>query len=149
MKRKIIPYKPYLKEYAKKLRKNMTLSEVLLWNNLKNKRMLNYDFDRQTPVDKYIVDFYCKDLLLAIEIDGYSHSYYETIKNDKLKRLKLTNYGIRIIRFTDEMVKKHMDEVLHQIQKTIEEIEKNVDTQKQPTPDPSKEGNLIIPPSKY
>ena len=42
-----------------------------------------------------------------------------------------------------------MDEVLHQIQKTIEEIEKNVDTQKQPTPDPSKEGNLIIPPSKY
>ena len=48
----------------------MTLSEVLLWKSIKGKQMLGYDFDRQRPIDNYIVDFYCKDLKLAIEIDG-------------------------------------------------------------------------------
>jgi very-short-patch-repair endonuclease len=48
----------------------MTLSEVLLWNELKSKQVLGYDFDRQRPIDNYIVDFYCKDLQLVIEIDG-------------------------------------------------------------------------------
>ncbi len=59
-KRKIIPYNPELKDLASQLRKNMTLSEVLLWIELKNKQMLGYDFDRQIPIGDYIVDFYCK-----------------------------------------------------------------------------------------
>lgn len=52
----------------------MTFSEVLLWNELKQKKMLEMDFDRQRPVINYIVDFYCKDLMLAIEVDGGSHN---------------------------------------------------------------------------
>jgi hypothetical protein len=60
MKRKIIPYNPKLKPLAKKLREKMTLSEVLLWNELKSKKMHGFDFDRQRPIDNYIVDFYCK-----------------------------------------------------------------------------------------
>jgi very-short-patch-repair endonuclease len=68
--RKIIPYDPKLEPLAKALRKNMTLSKVLLWKKIKNRNMLGYDFDRQRPIDQYIVDFYCKDLMLAIEIDG-------------------------------------------------------------------------------
>ncbi|MBR0569562.1 DUF559 domain-containing protein [Microvirga sp. STS03] len=75
MKRQIISYKPYLKELAKQLRQNSTLSEVLLWNELKNKQILGYDFDRQKPIDSFIVDFYCKELSLAIEVDGDSHDY--------------------------------------------------------------------------
>jgi len=67
MKRKIIPYDPKLKVLAKKLRHNMTFSEVVLWNELKSGQMMEYDFDRQRPILKYIVDFYCKDVLLAIE----------------------------------------------------------------------------------
>jgi very-short-patch-repair endonuclease len=63
MKRKIIPYNPKLKELARKLRKDMTLSEVLLWQELKSRQMMGYDFDRQRPIDNYIVDFYCKDLM--------------------------------------------------------------------------------------
>ena len=51
--RKIIPYNPCLKPLAKKLRQNMTLAEVLLWDELKQKRMLTYDFDRQHPIDEY------------------------------------------------------------------------------------------------
>jgi len=85
MRRKILPYNPKLKPLAKALRKNMTLAEVLLWNKLKQKQMLKYDFDRQRPIDNYIVDFYCKDLMLAIEIDGSSHEFEEVIKNDEQK----------------------------------------------------------------
>ncbi|MGI9542140.1 MAG: endonuclease domain-containing protein, partial [Cyclobacteriaceae bacterium] len=70
--RKIIPYNPKLKAIAKMLRKNMTLSEVLLWNELKQKQMLGHDFDRQRPINIFVVDFYCKDLRLAIEVDGDS-----------------------------------------------------------------------------
>lgn len=51
----------------------MTFGEVLLWQELRNKQFMGYDFDRQRPIGNYIVDFYCKDLFLAIEIDGLSH----------------------------------------------------------------------------
>ena len=81
MRRKIIPYNPKLKEYARKLRKNSTFTEIMLWNYLKGKQMKGFDFDRQRPIDKYIVDFYCKDLQLAIEVDGESH--YGNEKADK------------------------------------------------------------------
>ena len=71
--RRIIPYNPKLKKYARKLRKNSTFTEILLWNNLKRGQVKGFDFDRQRPIDNYIVDFYCKDLKLAIEVDGESH----------------------------------------------------------------------------
>jgi hypothetical protein len=68
MKRTIVPYNPHVKELAKKLRRNMRFSEVKLWNEIKNGQMMDYDFDRQRPIGSYIVDFYCKDLKLALEI---------------------------------------------------------------------------------
>lgn len=71
--RKIIPYNPKLKEFARKLRNESTFTEIMVWNYLKKKQMRGYDFDRQRPIDNYIVDFYCKNLQLAIEIDGESH----------------------------------------------------------------------------
>jgi very-short-patch-repair endonuclease len=67
MRRKIIPYNHKLKQLARNLRNNSTLAEVLLWRELKGKQVRGYDFHRQKPIDKYIVDFYCPDLLLAIE----------------------------------------------------------------------------------
>jgi very-short-patch-repair endonuclease len=60
MKRAIIPYNQYLKELAKKLRRNMTYSEVMLWNEIKNGKLKGYDFDRQRPIGNYIVDFTVK-----------------------------------------------------------------------------------------
>jgi very-short-patch-repair endonuclease len=73
--KKIIPYNPNLKEIAKQLRKNSTPSEILLWRYLKGKQMFCYDFDRQKPIDNFIVDFFCNELTLAIEIDGDTHNY--------------------------------------------------------------------------
>ena len=61
----------------------MTLSEVLLWNELKQKKILGFDFDRQRPIDECIVDFYCKELMLAIEIDGASHNFEDAHSGDK------------------------------------------------------------------
>jgi len=141
MKRKILPYNPILKDLAKKLRNNMTLSEVLLWNELKQKKMLNMDFDRQRPILNYIVDFYCKDLMLAIEVDGDSHN--NKYEQDKARQQELENKGVRFLRFDDLEVKKDMCNVLREIENWIQkELSVNgfVGREK-PTPNPSKDGN--------
>lgn len=121
MKHKIIPYNSELKELAKQLRQNMTLAEVLLWKKLRNKQMLGYDFDRQKPLDNYIVDFYCRELMLAIEIDGASHNNEDVYNNDLQRQKELEKLGIRFLRFNDAEVKKSMSEVLRIIQYWIEE----------------------------
>jgi len=117
MKKQIIPYKPYLKELAKQLRQNSTLSEVLLWNELKNRKLLGYDFDRQKPIDSFIVDFYCKDLLLAIEMDGDSHDY--SFDEDTRRQVTLEKLGVRFLRFDDYEVKRELSNVLRTIEAWI------------------------------
>lgn len=119
MRRKIIPYNPQLKERARYLRKNMTLAEVLLWKQLKGKQMLGYDFDRQRPIDQYIVDFYCKDLMLAIEIDGETHNIKGADIKDSQRQQRLEGLGVRFLRFTDWDVKQNMEGVLQTIERWI------------------------------
>jgi len=121
MKRHIIPYNPKLVSLARKLRKEMTFSEVLLWQELKGKQMLGYDFDRQRPIDNYIVDFYCKDLNLAIEVDGESHYHEETAKKDIERQERLESLGVRFLRFDDLDIKKDMRYVLNLIHDWINE----------------------------
>ncbi len=99
MKRPIIPYNPDLKELAKKLRSNMTFSEVKLWNGIKNGKMMDYDFDRQKPIGNYIVDFFCKDLCLALEIDGITHEGEMATVKDRIRQKELEEYGISFLRF--------------------------------------------------
>ena len=119
MSRKIIPYNPKLKERAKKLRKNMTQTEIMLWLELKGKKMRGYDFDRQRPIDNYIVDFYCKDLMLALEIDGESH--YGNEKKDNKRQKKIESYGVKFLRFDDLEVRYKMEKVLERIGSWIDE----------------------------
>ena len=123
MRRKIIPYNRNLKTLALKLRKNMTLSEVLLWNEIKQKKMRGYDFDRQRPIDNFIVDFYCKDLMLAIEIDGSSHDTEEAYKKDIERQTRLETFGVRFLRFDDREVKFDMMNVLREIDYWIMDYE--------------------------
>ena len=120
--REIIGYEGYLKELARKLRQNMTLGEVLLWQRLKRKQMRGYDFDRQRPIDRYIVDFYCKDLKLAIEIDGSSHDGEEAKVNDDIRQRRLESLGVRFLRFTDADVKRNMEMVVDSIEQWIDEL---------------------------
>ncbi|MBI1938483.1 MAG: endonuclease domain-containing protein [Ignavibacteriales bacterium] len=116
--RKIIPYKPYLKELARKLRNSSTKTEILLWHELKNKKMKGFDFDRQRPIDDYIVDFYCKDLMLAIEVDGESHIGEEEF--DKRRQERLENLGVRFLRFNSMDVFYNLDRVVKEIERWID-----------------------------
>jgi len=126
MPREIIRYNPNLKELAKKLRKKSTLSEILLWNELKGKKILGFDFDRQRPIDNFIVDFYCKDLKLAIEIDGSSHIGKE--KYDFERQKIIESFGVTFLRFSDIDVKMNMEGVLIVIKNWIEEKKGKEDT---------------------
>lgn len=116
-----LPYNKNNKEFSRSLRNNSTLSEVLLWNQLKAGKMKGYKFNRQKLLANYIVDFYCKKLNLVIEVDGYSHSfkYGKDIKRDAV----LKAMGVAVIRFGDKDVKKDMPNVLRAIEIFIEEFE--------------------------
>lgn len=110
-------------EYARQLRQNPTPAEQLLWERLRGNQT-GYKFRRQHPMDKYVVDFYCLALKLAIEIDGPIH--LDPIKQleDENKDIDLTEKGIEILRFTNEQVIHHMETVIAEIIKTLSYLEK-------------------------
>lgn len=137
MKRKIIPYNPKLKEVARILRNNSTLGEVLLWKQLRNKQMLSFDFHRQKPLDQFVVDFYCNELFLAIEIDGGSHTAEEAIEKDKARQERLETFGVIFLRFTETEVRNSMRTVLAVIEDWITTHSKDND------PFPNRIGNKI------
>lgn len=116
---KIIPYNPNLKELARQLRKNMTFGEALLWNELKDNKLFGFDFDRQRCVDSYIVDFYCKELLLAIEVDGLSHDNAEAFEKDTIRQQRLESLGVCFVRFSEQEVKHDMFNVLRTLETTV------------------------------
>ncbi|MFD0792569.1 endonuclease domain-containing protein [Mucilaginibacter litoreus] len=122
---KIIPYNFKLKALARKLRKEMTFGEVVLWNELKRDKLFGFDFDRQRCIDNYIVDFYCKELMLVIEVDGMSHHHQEAFVKDDLRQQKLESFGIKIIRFSEAEVKHNMLNVIRSLESVIIEILKS------------------------
>jgi len=122
MRQKIIPYNSKLVPLANKLRKNSTLSEILLWQQLKKRQQLGYDFDRQRPIGNYIVDFYCKELLLAMEIDGCSHNGKGNY--DLMRQREIEGLGVTVLRFDDRDVKRNLDAVLRQLRRYIRLLEK-------------------------
>ncbi|BBO18237.1 DNA methylase [Candidatus Brocadia pituitae] len=119
-----INYHPKLRELARKLRKKSTKSEIKLWQYLKSKKMMGYDFHRQKPIDKFIVDFFCNKLKLAIELDGYTHTFEKIAEKDAVKQGKLKELEITVLRFCDEDVMKNTDGVLQVIRRFIENYEK-------------------------
>ncbi|HEY8784806.1 MAG TPA: endonuclease domain-containing protein [Mucilaginibacter sp.] len=129
---KIIPYNKNLKAFARKLRKDMTFGEVLLWNELKEDKFYGFDFDRQRCIDNYIVDFYCKDLMLAIEIDGMSHNHEEAFLKDELRQRNLEKLGVKFIRFTEAETKYDMQNVIRRIEGKVVEIIKHDNSIKLP-----------------
>ncbi|MBT3802954.1 MAG: DUF559 domain-containing protein [Bacteroidetes bacterium] len=124
--RKIIPYNPRLKQLARNLRNNSTQSEIRLWGYLKGKQIMGYDFHRQKPTDNYILDFFCNELMLGIELDGYSHHFEEVLVKDERKEKRMNELGIKVIRFEDEEVMRDIDNVIRSIEGYIEEFEENV-----------------------
>ena len=123
-------YDPKLKTLARELRKKGVLSEALLWNQLKGSRMLGYQFARQKPIGPYIVDFYCPNLGLVIEIDGDSHR--ERFEHDMQRQRDLEAMGLEVSRFTDQNVKQDVSNVLRCIEGWIERTGTEGKTRRQP-----------------
>jgi len=119
---RIHSYNSGLKYLARQLRQNSTRAEILLWKIIKGKA-LGYEFHRQVPIGEFIVDFYCHELKLVIEIDGYTHDY--NFINDLNRQKDLESLGIIVIRFTDDDIKKFLNDVLRSIEIVILEIERN------------------------
>ncbi|MBF8151631.1 endonuclease domain-containing protein [Winogradskyella sp. F6397] len=119
MKNKIIPYNPDLKERARQLRKSSTLQEVLLWQHIKQ-RAYGVQFHRQVPMLNYIVDFYCHEIRLVIEIDGDSHEY--NFQYDAKRQSELEAYDVTFLRFSNDDVKKNMFSVLLVIEEKVGEL---------------------------
>jgi excinuclease ABC subunit A len=113
---RIIPYNSNLKQLARNLRNNSTKSEIKLWEQLKGKKMHGYDFDRQKPVDEYICDFFCRELMLAIELDGITHDHEEVQVNDEKREKRLNEIGINVLRFLDDEGLNETEHVLNAIE---------------------------------
>ena len=103
-------YNPELKQRARELRKQGVLSEVLLWNQLKGRKLRGHQFMRQKPIRAYIVDFYCSKLRLVIEIDGESHA--DKFDYDMRRQRFLESMGFAVLRFNDKAVKKDMNNII-------------------------------------
>ncbi|HPF51086.1 MAG TPA: DUF559 domain-containing protein [Draconibacterium sp.] len=117
-------YNKGLKEYARTLRKNSTLSEVILWNKLlKRKQLKGYQFLRQRSINNYIVDFFCKDLKLIIEIDGEIHRFQKG--KDRERELDLKNLGYHIIRFKNREILDNLYNVEKTLEYFIDDLEKS------------------------
>ena len=109
-------YNKTLQPFARTNRNSATKAEACLWKYvLRAGMMKGYGFHRQRPVLNYIADFMCKELMLVIETDGYTHQFEETVRKDKEKQQALEAAGFTVLRFTD-------DEVLHNIENVRQAI---------------------------
>lgn len=114
-------YPPILQN-ARELRQPQTPAEATLWRQLRD-RKLDYKFRRQHPIDRFIIDFYCAAARLCIEIDGDSHTHQSQEAYDKERTAILEELGYKVIRFTNDNVRYHIDaiiaEIIHQIEARI------------------------------
>jgi len=108
---------------AKLLRNNMTEAEKILWDLLKNRSVFKVRFRRQHPIGIFIVDFYCHEYKLAIEIDGEIHLKNEVIEYDDGRSHDIEKYGIKILRFTNNEVFTDPKKIINEILKTMKVLE--------------------------
>ena len=115
-----LSYDPRLRALARELRKHGTLGEVLLWKAIK-KKTLGCEFHRQFPIGKYIVDFYCPERVLAIEVDGSSHHDPEVFARDENRQRELEAIGLRFLRFREADIRKDVHPAVQTIKYWLED----------------------------
>jgi very-short-patch-repair endonuclease len=112
-----LKYLEELRNLSRKNRSNMTKTESILWNEVLRNRMTGYKFLRQKPIYRFILDFYCRDLLLAIEVDGGYHKKRKNIDETRDQFLRALN--IETLRIRDKDIELNLEEVRSQIQGVI------------------------------
>ena len=111
----MLSYNKRLKMHARKLKKNMTDVENLLWTKLRKKQLKGYQFYRQKIIGNYIVDFFCPRANVVIEVDGSQHYSEEGENRDKRRDNYLRGNGLKVLRFSDREVFENLDGVMESI----------------------------------
>jgi very-short-patch-repair endonuclease len=106
-----------IKSKARELRKNMTKSERILWNILRNRQLNGLHFRRQHPYGIYILDFYCFKTNLVIEIDGLIHLKQHTYDNERTRYLESS--GLKVLRFKNKDIENRIEWVLDEIRSNL------------------------------
>ncbi|WP_317171226.1 endonuclease domain-containing protein [Spirosoma utsteinense] len=108
--------KQSIKELRRELRQRQTEAEEMLWSTLRNRQLAGKKFRRQHSFgNKFIVDFYCHEHLLVVELDGSVHDLVETRLNDAEREAILCDLGLTVIRFSNHCVFNSLEEVLSKI----------------------------------
>jgi very-short-patch-repair endonuclease len=110
---------PVILTYAREMRQPQTIAEANLWRVLRN-RQTGFKFRRQHPIDRFIIDFYCAEARLLIEVDGDSHLERNQVEYDKARTDYLEDLGYRVIRFTNDNVRCNIEMVTGEILAAIE-----------------------------
>ena len=110
---------PSKKDFRKILRNSSTPAEAVLWKCLQHRRLLGRKFRRQISIDKYIVDFYCPEKKLVVELDGEAHFTVTGGDYDDERSKFLENQGLTVIRFENDEVKDNLDGVLETIERYL------------------------------
>ena len=110
---------PNYREARRELRHDQTFSEKLFWNCIRANQ-LGVHFRRQYSVQKYILDFYCSKLKLAIELDGAVHFTDEAKGYDEERTVVLNGFGIEVVRFTNDEIASDLDRVIEKIKTIVE-----------------------------
>jgi len=108
----------------RKLRQNQTNAEELVWRFLRNRQMLEYKFKRQYSVDHFVIDFYCPELKLAVEIDGGTHNNPEQKKKDIGRQKYLEAFNIKFVRIKDDEFFGNPNKAFNKIERAIKLIRK-------------------------
>jgi len=99
---------PNIFDFANILKKAMTTAETALWEELRNRRLNSLKFRRQHPTGQFILDFYCYDMKLAIEVDGSIHNSADVMERDSGRTYMLAEWDITVMRFTNEEILKNI-----------------------------------------
>ena len=113
-----LPYDKKLTALARQNRSNPTQAERTIWREILRKRQFAcFKFLRQKPIGGYIVDFYCAELRLVLEIDGESHA--ETAEYDAERTTFLNSLGLRVLRYTNDEVLKNLEGVYEDLMRQL------------------------------
>ena len=112
---------PQQKDIRKLLRRNMTAAEAVLLRALRGRGVGGWKFRRQQGIGPYVLDFYCPELRLCVELDGSSHDY--RFEYDEQRTAFLDEQGIRVVRFRNEQVWTSIDGVVAEIVRIGREIQ--------------------------
>jgi len=109
----------HLKKYSRRLRKEMTDAEKLLWSRLRGKQLKGLQVYRQKPIGRFVVDFYCSKAKLVVELDGVQHYNQEVRAQDETRDRHMMTRGLKTLRFSDKGVFENSTGVLEDIWKRV------------------------------